>query len=447
MQQNLILKTIEYLDKRFPKRQEYAKGVAISLASALSLNSLKTDNNCPIQTRSNLYVLLCGNSNSGKTSIINYESDILNEIKYSNRLTDDITAESLPTHLDEMKSVLIEISEFTNLLNAYKKKAYMAGMREMLIKTYDGTPLTQLRSQRKKVEAKNYTVNVITSTQPITIAEEASETDVQSGFLPRYIWFHQKSHENTVPQNMDVETIKQRDEVVKLSAEMYAIAAHNRIHFMFNNVQLELIHKEISPLQKADDYHFQPFYDRLTMFTIKLAMLHQFMEPSFVEGLPKRALEKSDDWGSTTRNLESNKNDFTFEIHDSSVRWAIDFIKEYIANNLPSTVRILRLSDPDKVYEVISNYQSVKNISKMPERELYRKLAILMRTKARIDNAIELALKMELISFSKSQTGNLYELVDPNSKIPIEKYNSDTKITLMQHKTQDNTDDWGSDKK
>ncbi|MHB8153370.1 MAG: DUF3987 domain-containing protein [Bacillati bacterium] len=450
VQQNLILETIDYLNRRFPKREEYAKGVALSLASAISINSVMTDSNCPIDTKSNLYVLLCGDSNTGKTSIIKYGMGILNDIKYRALLGDDATAESLPKHLQAYRTSLLFISEFTNVINAYRKKAYMAGMREMLIKTYDGTVLTQLRATKEQVEAKNYTVNVLTSTQPVTIMEESSEADVQSGFFPRFLWFHITDAEYIRPRNMDDATVKQRSALVRMYENLYDIMTHNRIHFIFSDKHLSDMHRVIFPIQQScEDHHFQPFYDRIYMFCIKIAMLHRIMEPSFIKDLPSKSIDDSDNEFMGSRNAytdlagDNRKNDITLDITDDSVKWAMDFIVDYATKNLPHTVSVLRLSDPDKVYDIIKRYQDTQNVKSMPENELYRKLAISMKSKVRIDNAIELALKMDLITFSKTQTARQYSIVDLSKRIPIEKYTGNSQDATKTEPPKDNTDDWG----
>ena len=99
MTDNLIDQIEYYLNHRYPDRNNLSKGVAISIISTLAGNSVKSDITCPIQTKSNLYVLLCAPSGVGKTTIRNYGLDILTNAGYRNFMPDDITTEAIPRYL------------------------------------------------------------------------------------------------------------------------------------------------------------------------------------------------------------------------------------------------------------------------------------------------------------------------------------------------------------
>ena len=93
------------------------------------------------------------------------------------------------------------------------------------------------------------------------------------------------------------------------------------------------------------------------------------------------------------------------------------------------------------MHDVIHRYEEVHNHEHMPEKQLYRGLAIFMKQHARINNAIELAQKMELICVHRGQGNPTYSTVDPDAKpIPIEKY------TMEKKEQKDNSDDWGGKK-
>jgi hypothetical protein len=417
--QNLISETIQYLNQRFAGRIEYAKGVALSLASTVAVNSVRTDLKCPVQTRSGLYILICGPSSTGKSSVINYGLDILKEIKYVNIISDDITTEAIPAYLSVHPYALMRMPEFSQAMGSYKKKLYKSGLREMLVKMWDGEILTQNRAGRSAAEAKEYCVTLIADTQPLVIADEASETDVQSGFLPRFFFFHEKTPPSVTMRNMTDDESTTRSTIIEKYKFLYKIAAHNDFRFSFSNDQLRLIDKKIKPLQIIDDHHFQPFYERMTIFALKLAMLHQFTEPGFAEAYNMPS-NKDDEWGTDTGTSISRKIEHV-EVEDSSVDWAIAFIEEYVTNNLPLTLRTLKLSDADKVINAIDMYRQEHNDLPMPESFLYRKLVHIMKEPRRIASAIELAVKMNEISKENVQGGCRYWIFDKRPK-ELEKY-------------------------
>lgn len=438
LRKNLINMTIDYLNTRYPKREQYAKGITMTLISTVAMNSLKTDDRAPIQTKSNVYSLLCGRSNTGKTTMINYGLDILDEIKFISRLGDDTTAESIPSFLSTHPSALLYLPEFSKVIGSYRKKLYMSGLREIIIKIHDGTPLIQTRASRTNVEAKGYAVTCIADTQPIVIAEEATETDVQSGFLPRFIWFHEVNPEQVDLQNLNDDTVKLRNELCKAYSELYSLAAHAEISFMFSNDLLKRIDREIRPLQVAEDYHFQVFYDRITMFVVKYSMLHAFAEPNFIEELPREIVKTFDDWSETESSMSKNRKHYVVEMQAASVEWAITFFKEYCQNSLKHTLSILRISDPDKILDIVTRYMRAHN-APMPEADLYRALAINMKQHSRIQNALDLALTMNYIAKTKMQSETLYSVFDPSLKAkPIEKYASNPD----EKKPESKSDEW-----
>jgi energy-coupling factor transporter ATP-binding protein EcfA2 len=405
--QNLIQRLQEYLDNRFPKREQYTLGVALAIISSIAGNSIKTDITVPIQTKSNIYVLLCGPSGSGKSTIIQYGMDILENAQFKNILTDDTTPESLAGYFTVHPYALMRMDEFTKVIGSYRHKNYMAGLREALVKAYDGIPLIQSRSTRTIAEAKNYSLVGLADTQPITIAEEVGETDVSSGFLPRFNWFHEPSPESVEPVNVTGSMLDERSDIIKTIHDLYKLTIHNEIHFKFTNHQLSQMYKKLFPLQAkgADNYHFQPFYERMTQFTYKFAMLHEFAEPYFMDGFKPQV--EVDEWEESDQSVFYKRKPFSVEISSGSVHWAINFLQNMYEHSMPLTIKQLRLNDSDKIVDAIERYQD-KWKTPIPESLLYRAVNHTLKDMHRIQNAIELALRMELIDVQHVQGGKRY---------------------------------------
>jgi len=423
MPRNLITKVQQYLDAKFPKRDAYSLGVTLASISAIAGNSLKTHKSVPIQTKSNIYVLLCGPSNSGKSAIANYGMELLDGAQYKNILTDDTTPEALTSFFMQHPYALIKMDEFTKAIGSYTKKTYMAGFRESLIKAYDGTELVQLRSTRVVAQAKNYSLTALCDTQPFVIAQEVGEADVSSGFLPRFNWFHVVNPERVQPQNVGNDVLREKDEIIKTYSELYKFALKHEIEFKFSNDNLYQIHSRLSPYQTTENQHFAPFYERTTLFAYKYAMLYDFSQPHFIEHFNIEE-EKDDDtpWasdGSITHNRTAHEVDIT----SAGVSWAIEFVQDMLKNSLPITLKYLKLNDSDKIIDAIENYKHEKN-APMPESLLYRSVVHTLRDSRRIENAIKLAMMQDYIQQNRVQGGINYSLFGEFTPKKVEEYAS-----------------------
>lgn len=383
-------------------------GVALNLASAISGNSIKTHETCPIQTKSNIFVMICGPSNSGKTTIINYGIEVLEKAQYRNMLTDDFTSESLAQHFASHPYANMRTDEITKFISGYRKKTYLAGTRESLIKAYDGLPLIQIRATRTVVEARDYALSCIADTQPIVIAEEAGESDVQSGYLPRHIWFNVLIPDPVKPQQVSKDIIFVRDDLIKSYSKIHKFLLANDVQMIFADAQIKQIHDRLSPHQSTEHVHFQPFYHRITQFAYKIAMLYEIAESDFLERFESSEDLDEEEWQSDQRSI-SNKKVHQITISNASVSWSIEFMQKYLTENLPKTLKILRLSNVDKVVNVIERYRDTHN-SAMPESLLYRSLSNVLKEKRVIENAIDLATKCEFIQLNKVQGGVNYSL-------------------------------------
>jgi hypothetical protein len=403
MTDNLI-DTIEYyLNHRYPNRENLVKGVSISLIATIAGNSVKTDLTCPIQTRSNMYVLLCAPSGVGKTTIRNYGLDILTSISYKNLMPDDITTEAIPRYLYHHPHALMTIEELSGMLGSYKKKAYLAGMVGALIKMYDGAPLTQGRSTRESIEARNYAMNVIADIQPRLLSQTADENDVQSGFIPRFFIYHQKDSRRIAPVTMNQFQINLRAKIIDQCKSLYTTLLHNNIDFVFTPQQIETIFDKLKNYTTTDLVHFEPIYTRVNTIVYKLAMLRRIADLNFIEGLKQ---SKDTDAWELEKYSRINKK---INMDDRSVEWAIDYCIDYCKNSIPETLKILELSDADKIKHSISEYID-KHSSPMPESLLYRSVIYSLKDVQRIENAIKLATKMKLIKRESVQGGHRYRV-------------------------------------
>jgi Protein of unknown function (DUF3987) len=409
---NLIELASDYLDSRFPGRLEYARGVSIALISAVSANSLKTDVTCPFTTRTNMYILVLGPTTTGKSTMINYGLEILDMIEYRNIITDDMTPESIPKYLSDNKHVLMRIGEMSKLLGSYKKKQYMSGLREMMIQTWDGSILSQGRSTRSHVDARDYAMCAIADTQPGILALSADESDISSGYLPRHYFAMAVNPSAVSPRVMSDYQLKQRIEIVERFKHLYWIATHNNVFFRFSQEQVDQIYERLKTSATTDMSMFQSFYDRGVDFVYKLSMLHMFGSENFLYKAAEWGEDENvGDWTSNVlQEREKERHKYALDIDSESVEWAIQFVQNYIDTVLPEIFKTLTLNDGEKVKDAVVAYKLEHDGKSMPESILYRLLVHSMRDGNRIRNAIHLAEKMHYVFPITGHGGRSYAL-------------------------------------
>jgi hypothetical protein len=402
---------VEYLDSRYPNRENYCKGVSLALISSVAGNSVRTAIKVPVQTYANIYVLLCGDTNSGKTTISKYGMDILDQIQYRNILTDDTTTEAMPAYFKAHPYALMRISEFTKVIGSYKKKAYMSGMREALVRAFDGETLTQLRAGKPTEEVRGYAMVFLADTQPQVISEEATESDVQSGFFPRINWFHQTDPSKVPLRATTNMALQMRDELIQRYIRLYKTILKYEIHFIISNEQLEQISSRLEPYQKTEQHQFQGFFDRVRLFAFKYAMLYEIAEPEFLDNFPNTNNDEEEvSWTSDT-GLGNTRKQRELPVSNAAIGWTIEFLQDYIEHSLPQTLKILKLSDADKIIDTIEQYWK-RHTAPMPESLLYRAVVHTFKDAGRIENAIKLATKMNMVAKEPIQGGYRYWLFD-----------------------------------
>lgn len=144
----------------------------------------------------NLYVLLVGDSNSGKsTAINNMTANIVGTVREDLLLTPDFTAEGLLTELSslDLPRGLVCQEELASIIS---KKEYMSGIGDVLVKLSN----PETKEAGKRLASKKYTVsqpylNVMIGVQPANISTVFHRDDITSGFVPRLLTMYPKSVE------------------------------------------------------------------------------------------------------------------------------------------------------------------------------------------------------------------------------------------------------------
>ncbi len=166
---------------------EYHHGIAIMVLSSLLSGRIRVPTSFA-KLAPNLWMLLIGNTTlSRKSTSMSLGMRLVLEVNKDVVLATDATFEGLLTGLTLRpgQASLFWKDEFTGLLESINRKDYMAGMKESLIKLYDGDAVRK-RLAREAIEAHDPVFLILGGATTSRLLQLVSTDLVLSGFLPRF---------------------------------------------------------------------------------------------------------------------------------------------------------------------------------------------------------------------------------------------------------------------
>jgi len=140
----------------------------------------------------NIWPMLLGQSGQAKkTTSHNFSEDILLEVAKEMRVADSASPEGLIAELSEKSSggqcqVWTIIDEFGSVVSSMKHKEYMADMKDLLMKVYDGKPV-QRRLAKVSYEMDPVYMTLLTATTESRLSQLLKPEDLEDGFFPRFL--------------------------------------------------------------------------------------------------------------------------------------------------------------------------------------------------------------------------------------------------------------------
>jgi len=417
MNDNLLDKVEYYFNRVFPNRKSFCKGVSITLLSALTRNSVRSDRSSVRNTtRTNTYTLLCGASGAGKSTIRAHAIDILSEIGYRGIISDDITSEALPRYLSIHRHSTMFIEELGSFLGAHKKKTYLAGLVGMMTKAYDGTPISQERSSRESLTVTDYCFNIMAEIQPTLLSANADQQDIDSGFLPRFMIFYEDKLDTPGLEPLRDDELDLRKDIIYVAKKLYNVLANTQIECKFTYKHNRLISSVIKDMLYNKPIDHDSFYRRMEPNIYKLAMLKNIGDYAYIDVLNDSIRDDGEDEVWEQGHQIISKQTVKMPITDEAVEWAIQIMKEVLAPNIDKTIKLLYTTNADKVLLAVKTYTEQYAGAPMPRSLLYRYMVKYLDTNKEIEDTIELATKMRYIEAQHVQGGTRYKLVDYNKE-------------------------------
>ena len=409
---NLLDNIEHYFNYVFPNRKMFCKAISLSILSALTRNSVRADRNTVRHTiKTNTYVLLCGASGAGKSTIREHAMDILADIGYKNMLSDDITPEAVPKFLHTSNYCTMFIQEFGSFLGVHKKKTYLSGLTGMLTKAYDGAPISQERTSRDSITASDYSLSIMAEIQPAMLSIHADGEDIQSGFLPRFMMFYEDELDSPGLQPLREYETSLKKNIIDNGKKLFNAMNKLEIECKFEYKHNREISSAIKKILKDKALELEPFFRRMEPAIYKLSMIKEIGKYMYIQGLNEQDSINIEQDAWMDQHTYGKKN-YKIPISDASVEWAIDMVEEVLVPNINKVTELLYTSNADKVLLVVKNFAKANNGAAMPRSLLYRSMGRYLDTNREMDDNVELAMKMEYIEKELVQGGTRFKLFE-----------------------------------
>jgi uncharacterized protein DUF3987/DNA primase RepB-like protein len=196
---------------------QYHEAGAFVLLSCLLSGSLKLLTQYGSLTPNLWFMILADTTLTRKSTAMDLATDILTEIDDSALMATDGSIEGLMTAMAARpnKPSLFLRDEFTGLMEQMNKKDYMSGMKEFFTKLYDGK-LQKRLLRKEEITIREPRLIIFAGGIKSKMLRILSHEDVESGFLPRFVFITADSDPKRVrPLGPPVEAQTQgRDRII-----------------------------------------------------------------------------------------------------------------------------------------------------------------------------------------------------------------------------------------
>ncbi len=217
----------------------------------------------------NIWLLLLGDSSySRKTTSINIGRRLLSEVCPEKIYPNEFSQERIQSLLETMPSGAFFFSEFITLMGLLNRD-YMSGTKGFLADIYD-SPFTYKReTQGRSIKICNPAISIISATTQSWFMERLKESDIQGGFLPRFIIIMPEKKTRTIAIPPEGDKAK-RHELVKALNRFQKMSGVFSIHPDARR-EFEAWYKTLMDL--PSNHRTDPFVNRLQVYTLKFAMI------------------------------------------------------------------------------------------------------------------------------------------------------------------------------
>ena len=284
----------DYLKWAIPRTEAT---VGFHLAAALVAVGLVLGRKCGVQVGDlrfypNIYALTTGESTlERKSHAINMQRRILDRVKAflgsedGFYLADDGTPEGLLRELSENQSGIKAFNEFGDFLKRTKKRDFLGGFAGLFTELYDCPALYRKCLSKKGFQIEKPFLCLLGATTREWLLEGMDESDIQGGFLARFLFF---------PGSRDVKLIpitppRDQEEEKALAAQLlqlHTLSGTWQPTRAAKEIYIDWYEKHRNELTQEGMSLLSPYYGRLEGYAWKIALIFEATAgPEFVESI------------------------------------------------------------------------------------------------------------------------------------------------------------------
>lgn len=221
-------------------------------------------------------VLLAASSTFHKSTALSIGGRVLRHVDEQVIFPNEFTPEVLTANLSEKPTCLMFWSEMKNLLGLFERP-YMAGTKELLTELYDCPDryVRKLRGECFTIERP--AVSILAATTIDWLVATMRHSDVAGGFTARFVFVpaYAKSRDVALPAPSDIHRRNELVQMLQRCSQAEGMVDISGVRPLYE----EWYYKTVAELRADPNTEtLAGFYTRLTVYTLKFAMLLEVSE-------------------------------------------------------------------------------------------------------------------------------------------------------------------------
>ncbi|MCM8804273.1 MAG: YfjI family protein [Candidatus Omnitrophica bacterium] len=221
----------------------------------------------------NLWILLISPSSIfHRSTAIRISRNLLSKLSNVNIYANDFSREGFIKMVQDQPEGFFTIDEFGGFLKVLERE-YMLGLKELITELFEAPDYYKRKLSGETIELKNVCFNILAGSNLRWLQNSLKESDVQGGFIPRFLIIYAKTKENIIP-------FQPPSSLSKQSALLEELSNISRIQgeVDFSGVVKEYSEWYISYQKEFSSEHFDAFCIRLLDYCLKIAILFEIIE-------------------------------------------------------------------------------------------------------------------------------------------------------------------------
>lgn len=292
----------------------------------------------------NIWLILLGDSSfSRKTTALNIGKRLLSEVNPSKIYPNEFSQEKIQALLEVRPSGCFYFSEFLSLMGLLSRD-YMVGAKGFLADIFDAPYSYTRETGSKTINIKYPAVSILSATTQSWFTEKMKESDVQGGFLPRFLMILPRPKTKTLPLPPQADKDK-RQELINILKDIQHITG---VCYLKEDARRLFEDWYVKLSNLPGNGRTQPFLHRLQIYTLKFAIIFSVMDEMNIKisaGSMLKAIEKCMELCKSMTTVEDE--DIVFGRVQGNMRKITQYLKKHGDSSKSTLLQNTKLSSKE----------------------------------------------------------------------------------------------------